>query len=127
MQTFFAQFEMLKMKEKDIANCFLRVDEIVNYIEGLGEIIEETSVVQKLMRTLPSWFNSRFSVLEDRSDLDNLTKYEQYGIITAYEMRMEPKNISRKEASFKATRNPKSSKNDYNNISNMSNEVEVIL
>ena len=45
MQTFFAQFEMLKMKEKDIANCFLRVDEIVNSIEGLGEIIEERSVV----------------------------------------------------------------------------------
>ena len=79
------------------------------------------------MRTLPSWFNSRMLVLEDRSDLDNLTKDELYGIITAYEMRMEPKNISRKEASFKATGNLKSINNDYNNISNMLNEVEVIL
>ena len=66
---------MLKMKEEeDIATYFLRVDEIVNYIVGLGETIEEKSVVQKMTRTLPSRFNSKVSVLEDRCDLYNLTK-----------------------------------------------------
>ena len=38
MQTYQRQFEHLKMKEdEDIATYFLRIDEIVNTIRGLGE------------------------------------------------------------------------------------------
>ena len=36
-QTYRGQFENLKMKEEEnIASCFLRVDETVNIIRGLG-------------------------------------------------------------------------------------------
>ena len=55
LQSFSSQFETLKMKEEeDVATYFLRVDEIVNYIAGLGATIEENSVVQNIMRTLPA-------------------------------------------------------------------------
>jgi hypothetical protein len=38
------------MKEyDDIANYFLQVDEIVNAIIGLGEEIEESIIVQKVL------------------------------------------------------------------------------
>ena len=42
LQTYRAQFENLKMKEEEnIATYFLRVDEIVNIIKGLGEKVDE--------------------------------------------------------------------------------------
>jgi hypothetical protein len=38
LQTYRGQFEQLRMKEeKCIASYFLQVDEIVNFIKGLGE------------------------------------------------------------------------------------------
>ena len=41
------------MNEKeDIATYFLRVDEFVNAIIGLGEEIDESLVVQKVLRSL---------------------------------------------------------------------------
>jgi hypothetical protein len=46
LQTYRGKFEQLKMKEdEDIATYFLRVDEIVNSIKGLGEEIKEPVIV----------------------------------------------------------------------------------
>ena len=46
LQTYIGQFEHLKMKEdENIATYFLRVDEIVNAIIGLGEEIDESVIV----------------------------------------------------------------------------------
>ena len=42
-------------------------------------------------------------VLEDISDMDDLTKDELYGILTTYEIRTEPENVYMKEVAFKAT------------------------
>ena len=39
-------------------------------------------------------------------------------------MRTEPKNVSRKEEAFKATRKHKNKKSEFKNISNMSDEEE---
>jgi hypothetical protein len=60
LQTYRGQFEQLKMKEdEDIAAYFLRVDETVNAIIGLGEEIEEFVIVQKVLRSLPMRFNPK--------------------------------------------------------------------
>jgi hypothetical protein len=81
------------MKEdEDIATYFLRVDEIVNSIKGLGEEIKESMVVQKVLRSLPMRFDPKISSLEEREDLDTLSMDELHGIFTAYEMRTEQDN-----------------------------------
>ena len=101
LQTLLAQFETLKKKEEEyISLYFLIVDEAVNSIIGIRFIIKENLVVQKIMRTLPTRFNSKVSILEDISDLDHLTKHKLYGILTTYEMRIEPKNESRNKSTF---------------------------
>jgi hypothetical protein len=70
IQTCRGQFKQLKMKEdENIAVYFLRVDEIVNAIIGLGEKIEESVIVQKVLRSLPMRFNPKISALEERSYL----------------------------------------------------------
>jgi hypothetical protein len=57
IQTYRGQFEQLKMKEdEDIIAYFLRVDETMNAIIGLGEEIEESVIVQKILRSLPMRF-----------------------------------------------------------------------
>jgi hypothetical protein len=90
LQTYKGQFEQLKMKEdEDITTYFLRVDETVNAIIGLGEEIEESVIVQKVLRSLPMRFNPKISALEERSDLNSISMDELHGIFIAYEMRTE--------------------------------------
>jgi hypothetical protein len=53
------------MKEdEDITTYFLRVNETMNPIIGLGEEIEESVIVQKVLRSLPMRFNPKISSLE---------------------------------------------------------------
>ena len=73
----------------------------MNSITRIGATIKEKYVVQYIIRTLPTRFNPKVLVLEDRSDLDNLTNDEIYGILTAYKMKIEPRNGSRKVVAFK--------------------------
>jgi hypothetical protein len=78
------------MKEdENIASYFLRVDKKVNAIIGLGEEIEESLIVQKVLRSLPMRFNPKILALEERSDLNSISMDELHGIFTAYEMRIE--------------------------------------
>jgi hypothetical protein len=96
------------MKEdEDIAAYFLRVDEIVNAIIGLGEEIEESVIVQKVPRSLPMRFNPKISAIEEISDLNSISMDELHGIFTSYEMRTEHENPDVKEEAFKASKRSK--------------------
>ena len=104
LQTYKAQFENLKMKEEEnIAAYFLRVDEIVNIIKGLGEKVDEQVIVQKILISLPMRFDSKISAIEERSDLNTMTMDELHGTLTTYEMRIEQEDSAGKEAAFKDT------------------------
>jgi hypothetical protein len=59
------QFESIRMSKYDnVAIFILKVDETVNTIKGLIENIEEVVVVQKVLRSLPSIFDSKVFVIE---------------------------------------------------------------
>jgi hypothetical protein len=130
LQTYRGQFEQLKMKEdEDITTYFLRVDETVNAIIGLGEEIEESVIVQKILRSLPMRFNPKISTLEERSDLDSISMDELHGIFTAYEMRTEQENPDVKEAAFKASKRSKKKKKEqeeYSSSSDVSEDDEEV-
>ena len=74
------------------------------------------------MRTLTTQFNLKVSVLKDKYDFDSPTKDEMYGCLTIYEMRIELKNISKKEVTFKSTTKQKFSKNECKNMVDLLNE-----
>jgi uncharacterized lipoprotein YehR (DUF1307 family) len=83
-----AEFENLKMDEKeDIATYFLRVDEVVNAIKGLGEDLDETLVVQKVLRSILLKFDAKVSAIEETRDLTKMTMDELHGSLITYEMR----------------------------------------
>ena len=74
-------------EEENIASYLLRVDETMNIIRGLGEKIEESFIVQKILRSLPMIFDSKISTIEERTYLDTMTVDELHGTLIAYEMR----------------------------------------
>jgi hypothetical protein len=130
IQTYRGQFEQLKLKEdEDIAAYLLRVDEIVNAIIGLGEEIEESVIVQKVLRYLPMRFNPKISTLEERSDLKSIIMDELHGIFIAYEMRTEQKNPDVKEETFKASKRSKQKKKEqeeYRSNNDVSEDDEEV-
>lgn len=61
----------------------------MNNIKGLGEKIEGSIIIQKILRSLPMRFDSKISAIEERLDLETMTVDELHGILTTYEMRTE--------------------------------------
>ena len=104
LQTHRRKFEQLTMKEEDIAGYLQRVDEVVNIMRGLGEEIDESKVVEKILRSLPAKYDSKVSAIEDIKDLDSLSKDKLHGILAAYEMKTESDNPTKGEAAFKTSK-----------------------
>jgi hypothetical protein len=89
-------------EKEDIATYFLRVDEVVNAIRGLGEELDESLVVQKVFRSLLLKYDAKVSAIEETKDLTKMTMDELHGSLIEYEMRTgtesdQPNN----EAAFK--------------------------
>jgi hypothetical protein len=97
------------MKEDEIVGkYFLRVEEMVNAMKALGETIDEPSLVQKILRSLPDRFNLKVSSIEELNDLKTLGFDQLLGPLTAYEMRMVKYKPTSRESSFKAEKNENS-------------------
>jgi hypothetical protein len=106
LQTYRLKFEQLKMNEDEtISKYFLRVEELVNVMKGLGDKIEDTFLVQKILRSLPNRFNPKVSAIEELNDLKILSIDQLLGTLTAYEMRISKDKPTSREASFKEDKN----------------------
>jgi len=104
--------------DESVANYFLHIDGIVNCMKILGEEIKEVVLVERVLRSLSSKFESKVSTIEEKKTLQSLTMSKLHGILTAYKMRKGGPSDKR-EATFKALGN-----GDYNDSGNMSGEEE---
>ena len=94
------------MKEDEtIGKYFLRFEELVNAMKALGEKIEEPSLVQKILRSLPDRFNLKVSTIEELNDLKTFDFDQLLGTFTIDEMRIVKDKPSSREESFKADKN----------------------
>ena len=119
LQTLRIQYETLKMyNDESVANYFLRVDEVVNCMKNLGEEIKEAVVVEKVLRSLSSRFESKVFAIEEKENLQNLKMSQLHRILTAYEMRKGGPS-DRREVALKAL-----GKGDYDESGHMSEEEE---
>ena len=108
LHIFRCQFESLKMEEsEDVATYFLRIDEVVNTMRGLGEIVENAIIVQQVLRSLPVIFDPKISALEEKTYIATLLMDELQGILTTYEMRTSNEYPPKKEAAFNAAKKDK--------------------
>jgi hypothetical protein len=74
-------------------------------LKGLGETIDESFLVQKILRSLPNRFNSKVSSIEEISYLKMLTLDQLIVTLNSYEMRITKGKSTTREASFKAEKN----------------------
>eukprot|EP00253_Pinus_taeda_P029759 PITA_29759 len=103
LQSLRIQYDTLKMhNDESIANYFLRIDEIVNCMKNLGEEIKEVTLVEKVLRSLSTKFESKVSATEKKQDLQSITMTQLHGILTAFEMRKGGPSDMR-EVAFKAS------------------------
>ena len=68
--------------DESISSFFLRLDEIVNRMRNLGEVISDTTLVEKVLRSLTPKFESKVSAIEEKQDLQTLTISQLHGILT---------------------------------------------
>jgi hypothetical protein len=81
-------------------------------MKGLGEKIEESILVQKILRSLLDKFNPKVSAIEELNDLKTLSIDQLLVTLTAYEMRINKDKSITREASFKEDKDTDSDLDD---------------
>ena len=77
------------MKEMESVDDFaVRLTTLVNQIRGLGEKMEESYVVKKLLRAVPGKYLQIVSTIEQFGDMKTMMVKEAIGRLKAYEERL---------------------------------------
>ncbi|XP_074356424.1 uncharacterized protein LOC141696136 [Apium graveolens] len=86
IQTLKSEFEALGMKESEqIDNFHLKMNGLVTNIRALEEEMDESYVVEKLLRAVPSRFLQITSTMEQFGDLETMSVEEVIGSLKAHE------------------------------------------
>lgn len=95
-------FENLSMKESDtIDSFFTQVIGLITQIRSHGEILEDRRVVEKILRCLPSRFESIVVAIEETKDLSQFTVDELSASLLSHEHRLSRGTDSSFEQAFK--------------------------
>lgn len=90
VQTLKADFESLKMKNGELLDDFcFKLNGLVANIRALGESVEESYVVKKLLRAVPTKFLQIASTIEQFGDLEKMSVEEAVGSLKAHEERLK--------------------------------------
>ena len=85
-------YELFSMKEtKSIVEMITRFTEIVNGLEALGMVINESEKVMKILRSLSSKWNTKVITIQEAKDLTKLPMEELIGSLMTYEINLEKK------------------------------------
>nr|POF09299.1 hypothetical protein CFP56_28243 [Quercus suber] len=87
LQMLTTKFEELKMGDDEPFNSFYgKLNEIVIAKLNLGEKIEDTKVVRKILRSLLESFKVKVTAIEESKDLDEIKIQELIGSLQTYEL-----------------------------------------
>ncbi|XP_047257496.1 uncharacterized protein LOC124889581 [Capsicum annuum] len=97
------EFEMLRIKEGDTVKEYsAKILEIINKIRLFGETFPDSKVVEKMMISLPAWFESKISAIEESCDLKTLSVAELIRKLQAQEQKTSIRDEEVEEMVFQA-------------------------
>ena len=87
LQMLTTRFEELKMSEDKSFNSFYgKLNEVVIDKFNLGEKMEDSKIVRKILRSFPESFHVKVTTIEESKDLDNIKVQELIGSLQTYEL-----------------------------------------
>ncbi|MQL68600.1 hypothetical protein Taro_000879 [Colocasia esculenta] len=103
-----SEYEMFKMNhDETISDMFARFMIIINGLKGLKKEYSESDLVRKILRSLPSSWNTKATVSEDSKDHSKMKVDELIGSLMTYELNVKRKGTEenpRKPLALKASR-----------------------
>ena len=88
-----SKFEDIKMLEEETFDEFYsKFMEIVNSLIGLGEKMDESKAVRKILRSLPKRFKPKIVAIAESKDVDKIKIEELRGNLLPYELDLEVPN-----------------------------------
>ena len=80
------RFEELRMSEDESFDSFYsKLNEVVTSKSNLGEKIEDSKVVRKILRSLLEIFHAKVTAIEESKDLDEIKVQELIYSLQTYE------------------------------------------
>lgn len=93
IQTLKTEFEAISMKESDqFDDFYMKLNGLVTNIRALGEEVNESYVVKKLLRAMPTRFLQITSTMEQFGNLNTMSMEDAVGALKAYDERIKGKN-----------------------------------
>lgn len=90
LQALKREFDTLLMREEEPVSEFIgKLSRVVNQIRGLGEKLEEGTVVAKLLHATPSKFDHITSSMEQFNDLDTMKLEDAIGSLKIHEDKLK--------------------------------------
>ena len=75
--------------DEPLSNFYTKLCDIAKETSALGEKISETTLVKKIMRSLPEKFSSKVIAIEEAKDLDSMKVKDLMGSLRAFEMTLK--------------------------------------
>ena len=92
------EFENLSMKKTDKVSEFTdKFSRIVFKLRQLGERVDDKEAVKKLLRSMPSRYDSLTLSLEQFGDLDTMSLVEAIGSLKVHEIRLSERDAREEE------------------------------
>ena len=99
LQTLRGELESMKMKESEnVSDYITRVQTMANQLNRNREMLPETRVVEKILRSLTDNFENVVCAIEESKDLTKFTVDELAGSLEAHEQRKKKKEESLDQA-----------------------------
>ena len=87
LQMLTTRFKELKMSEDESFDSFYsKLNEMVIGKFNLGEKIEDSKIVRKILRSLPKSFRAKVTTIEESKDIDDIKVQELIGSLQTYEL-----------------------------------------